>query len=339
MAIIHFIDLETTGFYFKNNDRILQFAVVKYDPYEDKIISEVEFTVNPNRFIGEDTIKIHGITNEIAKKQKPISEHIFILEESMKEGSYICGHNISRFDIPFIFQELIRANKKIPKNFYLIDTYLLAKKFIPNLTSYSLDALCDHYSICKKSRINNHGAKIDSKLTVELFKKLKENYNLLNDLIFVDDDYILSKKLNYEINSNNTLSPQYLNLSSDENKKIQDWLKNEKFYLPSKKQVDPQLVVDDNDSSYFPLVTLANKYPYLSKKIFVDYLIKLNLINGKNLEPIESGNNNLIKYKKSKNYNIFYACFNSEIIKSIFSDKNILKQLKIDSISYIKKEL
>ena len=233
MAIINFLDIETTGFFFKQKDRIVEFANIQYDAKENKIINEETFMVNPEIFIPQKVSDIHGIYNKDVNHLPNFEKYSDRVSNIMNENSYIAGHNIDRFDIPFILQELLRYNTNIPKNFFIIDTFLLAKKFMKtnDKISYSLDNLCKYYGIDLSARVV-HDALVDCRLTIELFNKLRQEYDMTNDLIFVDDDYILSKKLNYDLCSKKEIIlPKYLD-AFENDKKILDYVKNEKPLLP-----------------------------------------------------------------------------------------------------------
>ena len=219
MSIINFIDIETTGFGFKKSDRIVEFAILKYEPFKKEIIDQVVELINPEIVISNEVSKIHGIKNEHVKNKPIMEEKINLLIEMMSENNYVAGHNIDRFDIPFIFQEIIRTGKQIPRNFYIVDTFKLSKKLIPDLKSYSLDSLCDYFEIDKTKRIV-HGALIDCELTKEVFNKLRDRFELIDHLIFVDENYIDNKKLNYNLQKKSLekKSPQYLGLELEEEK-------------------------------------------------------------------------------------------------------------------------
>ena len=104
------LDLETTGF--SHSSRIVQFSYAIYD--EDGTRHEIYDSVvkqEKNIIIPPETIKIHGITDEIARTQgKNLSEIVRIFENKLKTVSKIIGHNIN-FDIDIMKNELTRINK------------------------------------------------------------------------------------------------------------------------------------------------------------------------------------------------------------------------------------
>ena len=342
MSIINFIDIETTGFGFKKLDRIVEFAILKYEPFKKEIIDQVVELINPEIVISNEVSKIHGIKNEHVKNKPIMEEKINLLIEMMSENNYVAGHNIDRFDIPFIFQEIIRTGKQIPRNFYIVDTFKLSKKLIPDLKSYSLDSLCDYFEIDKTKRIV-HGALIDCELTKEVFNKLRDRFELIDHLIFVDENYIDNKKLNYNLQKKSLekKSPQYLGLELEEEKIILNLLKQERAFLPWINYKNNEVIkysVDINDKEYVPLITLTNRYKFISQEIFSYYLRSLGILDDKFFPTSLSLINNIIKYKIKTNGNreIIYLSFNDNYIKDIISkDKNILKDLKQKTINLI----
>lgn len=333
MSIINFIDLETTGFYYKKVDRIVEFAILKYEPFENKFLDSKVELINPDIFISKEVSKIHGITNEHVKNKPFFQEKAHIFLDIMKDKQYIAGHNIDRFDIPFLLQEMIRAGIEVPNDFYIIDTLKLSKKLIPGLKSYSLDALCDYFEIDKSKR-TVHGALIDCELTKEVFNKLRDKFNLIDHLIYVDDDYIKGKNLNYDICKKETTAPKYLNISEEVEQKVLSVLKKEKACIPWINFKTPKIIQfssDINDKDFLPLITITNRYKFISQKIFSKFLQENGILD-ENLYPTEIAlKNNIVKYKikTSNNREIIYLSFNDAYIKYLFKeDKDIIKLLK-----------
>lgn len=348
MSLINFIDIETTGFYFKKIDRIVEFANIQYNPQENKVIKEDSFMVNPQIKIPNIVSNIHGIYNKDVDHLPDFSAHHQNILNIMTENSYIAGHNIDRFDIPFILQELLRYNNELPKNFYIIDTLLLAKKFIkdPNVKSFSLDNLCKYYNIDLSSR-SQHDALIDCRLTLELFNALRNEYEMNDSLIFVDSEYILSKKLNYDISiKKEIVLPKYLNLiNEDDNKNVIEYVKKEKALLP---WINRSMTFFGNNinnysceyenKNFIPIISLTNKYKVICQRSLIEYFINLDILDNKGFPTKNGLENELVKFKIKKNNNkeVIYISFNQEFIFEHFSSKpELLKDLKIRSVKLI----
>ena len=69
------LDTETTGLNFKGGDRIIEVGCVElinHIPTGKKL----QFYCSTDRKIGEDVVKIHGLTNEFLNKHPPFKEHL-----------------------------------------------------------------------------------------------------------------------------------------------------------------------------------------------------------------------------------------------------------------------
>jgi DNA polymerase III epsilon subunit-like protein len=112
-----FFDVETTGLPKRYNapasdldnwPRLVQLAYIIFDKQGNRILEE-NFIIKPEGFsISEESIAIHNITNERAKKEG--SELIYVLDDFKKhisQATYLVAHNIA-FDEKVIESEFIR---------------------------------------------------------------------------------------------------------------------------------------------------------------------------------------------------------------------------------------
>ncbi len=84
------------------------------------------------------------------------------------EGAVIVGHNIERFDWPFLRAEFLRAGQPMPKPLVILDTLLIARKLkIP--PSHKLGMLCQKFGIALE---NAHTAGADAAATLLLLHKM-----------------------------------------------------------------------------------------------------------------------------------------------------------------------
>ena len=102
---IIFFDLETTGTDHAK-DRIVEMALVKLlpDGKKDNYIKRI----NPTIPISAEATSIHGITNEDVKDAptfKQIAHHLY----DWMKGCDLGGYNSSKFDIPLLAEEFLRA--------------------------------------------------------------------------------------------------------------------------------------------------------------------------------------------------------------------------------------
>ena len=157
-------DLETTGFNHKSH-RIVQYALVGCD--DDGSSIHLENLVNPQRQIPRETTNIHGIDDDDVKGVPTFKEYAPHICETM-EGAVIVGHNVDRFDWPFLRSEFLRAGHAMPKPLAILDTLKIARKLkIP--PSHKLGSLCQQFGI---SLENAHTAGADAAATLLLLHKI-----------------------------------------------------------------------------------------------------------------------------------------------------------------------
>jgi len=171
------LDTETTGFYPKNGDRIVEIGCVELTKHG---ISENFFhqIINPERTIPDEVIKVHGITNEKVQGKPTFLQVADKFLEFVK-GARLIIHN-APFDVAFIDEELKRIGKGTLKSYgcEIYDSLELAKQKYPGQHN-SLDKLCDRLEmpISHMSRDDGHGAYIDAKLLAQVYLKLREFQN------------------------------------------------------------------------------------------------------------------------------------------------------------------
>ena len=157
-------DLETTGFSSKKH-RIVQYALVGCDA--DGTSMQVEKLVNPQMKIPIETTRVHGIHDADVKNSPTFSEYTAEISDAM-EGAVIVGHNVERFDWPFLRAEFLRAGQPMPEPLVILDTLLIARKLkIP--PSHKLGMLCQRFGIALE---NAHTAGADAAATLLLLHKM-----------------------------------------------------------------------------------------------------------------------------------------------------------------------
>ena len=159
-------DLETTGFNPKSN-RIVQYALVGCET--DGAAIHIEELVNPQMRIPPETTVIHGISDSDVKGVPKFADNISTISKAM-EGAVIVGHNIDRFDWPFLQSEYLRAGQPMPKPLAILDTLKIAKRLkVP--PRHNLGALCNRFGI---SLENAHTAGADAAATLLLLHKMMD---------------------------------------------------------------------------------------------------------------------------------------------------------------------
>lgn len=159
------IDLETTGLNPKT-DKIIEIGIVKVE--NNKVVKEWETFVNPGRKLEERIVELTGIHDEQLSSAPGIEEALPKLLE-IAGDSVLLGHSVL-FDFSFVKKAAVNQRMSFEKDG--IDTLKIARKYLADLESRSLPCLCRHYGISHSA----HRALHDAKATVELYRKLAEQF-------------------------------------------------------------------------------------------------------------------------------------------------------------------
>lgn len=179
------IDLETTGLNPKT-DRIIEIGAIKVTEGEPEGFFST--FVNPGRRLDDRITELTGIRHEDLVGAPAIGEVLPELFAFLGDVP-ILGHSIL-FDFSFLKQAA--ANEKLPFEKLAVDTLKIARKYLPELESRSLDFLCNHYGIVHTA----HRALEDAKATDLLYKRLAESFYNEGEELFVP------KPLHYQAKKN-----------------------------------------------------------------------------------------------------------------------------------------
>lgn len=171
---IVFFDLETTGLE-KDKDRIVQIGMRKVD-YEGNSISTFDMKFNPCGVKSTpEALEKHGLTDEFLKTQPKFSDYADHILRYM-DGCDLGGHNIIKFDIPFLMAEFERCGKSFTiEKRRIIDTRLLYLNF-------NTKVLLDMYrEYCGEPACNPHDAMCDTFMCYGLYEALVEKHNITMD--------------------------------------------------------------------------------------------------------------------------------------------------------------
>ena len=160
------LDTETTGLNYMGGDRIIEVGCVELINHIPTG-KNLQFYCSTDRKIGEDAVKIHGLTNEFLNKHSALKEHLKNFFDFIKNDTLII-HN-AEFDVGFINNELKLIGAK-PITNRIIDTMSLARKKL-NTRITNLDHLCRRFSIDLSSR-KLHGALLDCHLLAGVYLEL-----------------------------------------------------------------------------------------------------------------------------------------------------------------------
>ena len=164
-------DFETTGLN-SQYDKIIEVGAQKI--CSGKVIGEFSSLIKVKETLSRVVQKITGINQRMLIDQPEIKE---ILPKFLEfiGGSILVAHNAS-FDIGFLKAEAKRLNIELEWSAFC--TLKLARTFLANLESKSLDAISNHYGFVFESR---HRAIGDVKVTVSFLQRIlaDQAHNLL----------------------------------------------------------------------------------------------------------------------------------------------------------------
>lgn len=196
MKIVAF-DLETTGLD-PEKDRILEFCFMELD---QELNEKGRWTrlVNPGIPIPQETIDIHGITDDMVEGEPPFSTHAARIEKLI-EGATLLGHNV-RFDIGFLHAELVRAGRQgLDVNHPHMDTAQVERM----VNSHRLGACYKRYT--GQDLDDAHRSEADTAATVDVLRgQLRDHGDVLPSQI----SDLTSRALHRHFNPD-AVSRQYL---------------------------------------------------------------------------------------------------------------------------------
>ena len=249
---IIFFDLETTGVNIVK-DRIVEISILKIFPNGNK--ESKTWLVNPTIPIPQETIDIHGITNEKVEKEpkfKEIYEDVLALIKDCD----LAGYNSNKFDIPLLAEEFLRCEYDFSiNNINTIDVQNIFHK----LEQRTLSAAYKFY--CKKDLENAHSAEADTIATYEiLLAQIKKYDELDNDIKFLSQ---FSQRGNKRVDI-----AGFIKLNN----------KNEEIITFGKYKGKTIKEIYDENPGYFSWINQAD-FPLYTKKVLKDLVIKIKLQN------------------------------------------------------------
>lgn len=178
---IVFFDLETTGINI-SKDRIVEVSLLKVHPNGKEELKTRR--INPEMHIPEESTAIHGIKDEDVKDCPTFKQVAKSLADYL-EGCDLAGFNSSRFDVPMLVEEFLRAN---------VDFDVSKRKFVDVQIIFhrkeqrTLEAAYKFY--CDKELLNAHSAESDTIATYEVLKSQLDRYpDLVNDIEKLSDEF------------------------------------------------------------------------------------------------------------------------------------------------------
>ncbi|WP_185882710.1 DNA polymerase III subunit alpha [Blattabacterium cuenoti] len=203
------LDTETTGLPIRSGDissenwpRIVQLSWQIHD-ISGKIIEFQDFIIKPENYdIPFNAFKIHGITNEIAKKYG-FDLHIVLNKfiKSFNQSKCVIGHNLN-FDLRVIEFELFRKKKDFSlKKKKCLDTKLISMNYcqLPgNKKRFKWPTLSELYhKLFNENILYQHNAANDVKATARCFLELLRIGIISHKDIGVESEFLSPFKEKY----------------------------------------------------------------------------------------------------------------------------------------------
>jgi DNA polymerase III subunit epsilon len=134
-------DTETTGKY-PIESEICEIAAAKY--HNGKIIDTFQSLIKPIRPMGEEVIKIHGITNEMVQDAPPLKDVLPGFHKFIQDGTLIAHH--APFDMGFISLGFEACGLELPSK-PVICSSRLSRNVIKDSKNHKLQTLIPHLGI------------------------------------------------------------------------------------------------------------------------------------------------------------------------------------------------
>lgn len=218
-----FLDLETTGLNLCS-DSIIEIAIVKLMPNGERITKRK--LLNPGKEIPQQSIDIHGITNEMVK-DAPTFKQVANEIKMFIENADLAGYNSNRFDIPMLMEEFLRAG---------MDVDLASKKMVDvQHIFYMMEprTLTAAYRFfCGKEMVNSHSAEADVLATMEVLEAQVGKYEKLGNTVesildVIGDEAIVDYARRFVYDDN---GEEIFNFGKHKGKSITEVLKKERSY-------------------------------------------------------------------------------------------------------------
>ena len=157
-------DVETTGISCRY-DEVVELSALKVK--NGKVVEEFSTLVKAMRPISYGASMVNGITDDMIK-DAPAFDTVLTDFIEFIEDLPLVGHNISTFDMKFIYRDCEKYFGKIPDNDY-IDTLTLSRMCLTGMKHHKLTDVAEHYEI---STDGAHRALNDCRMNQLVYERL-----------------------------------------------------------------------------------------------------------------------------------------------------------------------
>lgn len=189
---ITYFDLETTGVSTKNDKIVSIYLFNKKKKYE------ISTVLNPEVEIPKGASDVHGITNDMVTEAYTLSDISDSIVDIFNKSDYICGYNISNFDIPMLLNNLKSLNIDMDlSSKKIIDLYYIVKRVITDeekeeLGNLKLETV---YNKLFDDSLDSHLATADTKACIDILEYMdKSNISWEEHLMTIND--VRGQKIN-----------------------------------------------------------------------------------------------------------------------------------------------
>jgi DNA polymerase-3 subunit epsilon len=158
-------DTETTGLEPSAGDEIIQIGATRIVNGRLLQSEAIDQLIDPQRPLKPESIRIHGITEEMVRGQPTIDRVLPVFREFC-EDTVLVAHNAA-FDMRFL--QLKEASTGVVFRQPVLDTLLLSAVIHPNQESHRLEAIAERLGV---NVIGRHTALGDAIVTGEVFLKM-----------------------------------------------------------------------------------------------------------------------------------------------------------------------
>jgi len=160
------VDIETTGLSYKTGERIVELAGVAVD--SGMTMAEFKSLIKVEKRISTSAFKVHGITDAMLSDAPGPAEVITAFRKFACTRPLV-AHNAA-FDMAFLRYEYARLGLGFSHKYFC--SLRLGRRLLPQLPSYSLEALYLHLFDALPEGATLHRALDDARLVAGVWREL-----------------------------------------------------------------------------------------------------------------------------------------------------------------------